>query len=203
MTYTRTARPGRPPAAGRTPEPHHPPARPLAGGLAAGLLAGAAMAMFVMIAAATYIGKGFFSPMYMIAAPFAGTDELDRSLAAARAGDQFFFAAGPAILGAAIHMGWSMVWGVAFALLTRRLGLGWAIAGALGVAYALVVMVVMAEVALPVTEALFGGAPVVSEIPSRVGWATWVSGHAIFGLVLGLWSIRWQDRRRERQLAVR
>ena len=59
------------------------------GGLVAGAVAGMAMAMWTMVAGATFRDTGFFTPMYLIAAAFAGTDGPAAPAAArGRAGDR-------------------------------------------------------------------------------------------------------------------
>lgn len=157
------------------------------GGIVVGLIAGLVMAMVAMIAGATYLNRGFFTPLYMVAAPFTGSEPVQQANQAAQAGDLFAFFAGPAVVGMAIHMMWSAVWGVIFGFLARALRARGMFAVGLGIVYGLAVMIVMSFVTLPVTQAVLGGAPVVAEIPQRVGWATWTLVHVLFGMVLGLW----------------
>src|SRR5918992_100195 len=62
-------------------------------GLGAGVLGAAVMAMFAMIASATYHGTGFFTPMYHIAASILSPDTMMASATAAQAGNPFHFVA--------------------------------------------------------------------------------------------------------------
>jgi hypothetical protein len=152
-------------------------------GLGTGLLAGIIMAMFAMIAGATYLNKGFFTPLYMIGAPFAGTEDVMTSIQHARSGNMFWFSLGAALSGAAVHAGMSAFLGLAFGVVAGRpTMLNGAIAG---ITYALVVMLLTSFVVLPITAAILGGGSVVNHMPSRVGWPTWVTSHVIYGLVLG------------------
>lgn len=170
-----------------TVETPHLVGRIVIGGLLAGAIAGMAMAMWIMIAGATFGHTGFFSPMYLISAPFVGTGDAQRSLAAAGAGDVFVWSTGAALLGAAIHMANSMMFGVVFGAIARVLRLR-AVAGVLvGMVYGLVLMVLMDAAVQPATDSLFGGGRYVTHIGSILGWGTWTVGHLIFGGMLGLW----------------
>lgn len=91
-------------------------ARVVVGGLVAGAVAGMVMAMWTMVAGATFRDFGFFTPMYLIAAPFAGTGEARAALDTA-AVEPFYWATGAALIGAAIHMMNSMLLGVVYAAL--------------------------------------------------------------------------------------
>src|SRR5260370_41780622 len=84
----------------------------LIAGAIAGVLGGVMMAMFTMLATATYLHMGFFTPLYVIASPLAGP----QSMMTAMHGGVFYFALGPAILGLVIHMLWSALWGIVFGL---------------------------------------------------------------------------------------
>src|SRR5258708_26583279 len=90
----------------------------MAGGLA-GMIGGAMMAMFTMIATATYLHIGFFTPLYVIASPLSGP----QSMMTAMHGGVFYFALGPAILGLVVHMMWSALWGIIFGLIASGLNL--------------------------------------------------------------------------------
>lgn len=131
------------------------------------------MAMFVMIASGTYRDIGVFTPMYLIAAPFAGTEEALRSLTAAEGGDQFTWFTGAGLTGAAIHMGWSMMLGAAFAVLVAVARLPRAAAALGGTVLGLAALAIMEVVTIPVTEALFGGGAVFEDLASTIGWGTW------------------------------
>ncbi len=155
-------------------------------GVLAGVVAGVAMAMFAMIAAATYQDTGFFTPMYHIAATFIDPTTMETSMKEAMGGDLYYFSAGPAALGMAIHMMTAITFGVIFALLVTRLGLRGPVAPVVGVIYGLGVFALMSFVILPLVSDLFGGGKPISDMPKMVGYTTFGIEHALFGLVLGL-----------------
>src|SRR5215471_3243902 len=88
-------------------------------GALVGVIGGILMALFTMLATATYLQVGFFTPLYAIAAPLIGR----QTLLASMVHGSFYFAPGPALLGLAIHLMWSAFWGMIFGLLARRLHL--------------------------------------------------------------------------------
>jgi uncharacterized membrane protein YagU involved in acid resistance len=154
-------------------------------GAVGGALGAIVMAMYAMIAAATYQHTGFFTPLYHIASPIIGTDTMMRSMGST------YFTAGPALLGLVVHMMVGIVFGVIFALGASRLGVRGAAAVGGGVVYGIVVMLFMAYVGLPITAAVLRGGDRVSDMASLVGWGTFTAEHAIYGLVLGAaWAAR-------------
>ena len=163
------------------------------GHLGAGALLGAGaavlMAMYAMIAAATYQGTGFFTPLYHIASAVLDPSAMMRSMEAAGRGDTFVFSAGAAVVGLSLHLLTGAFWGAIFGLIvsTGRLrGVTGLIAG---IVYGLAVMVVMAFVGLPVIAAVFDGGEPISDMPRLAGWGTFTIEHAIYGAVLGLWPL--------------
>jgi hypothetical protein len=163
------------------------------GHLGAGALLGAGaavvMAMYAMIAAATYQGTGFFTPLYHIASAVLDPSAMTRSMEAAGGGDTFVFSAGAAVVGLSLHLLTGAFWGAIFGLIvsTGRLrGVAGLIAG---IVYGLAVMVVMAFVGLPVIAAIFDGGEPISDMPRLAGWGTFTIEHAIYGAVLGLWPL--------------
>ncbi len=162
--------------------------RGIALGIVAGMVAAVAMAMYAMVAAATYQGTGFFTPMYHIASSLISGDAMKTSMEQAMAGDAFHFAFGPAAAGMALHLATGAGWGALFGLAAAALGLRGIPAVAAGVAYGLGVMVAMAFVVLPIVAGLFGGGAVIQDMPAMVGWGTFTVEHALFGLVLGMWA---------------
>ncbi len=155
----------------------------------ASLLAGIAMAGFVMLVAATLLHKGFLTPLYMIAAPLTGPDEATVSLSQARAGDPLWYAPGSLTLGALVHLTWSLMFGAVFSWAVTRLQVAGPGVVAAAVLYGLAVMLVMSFVTLPLVAGVLGGGTVVSDMPARVGWATWIIAHIVFGFVLGTLSV--------------
>lgn len=169
------------------------PVRGLASGLGLGILAGllgaVVMGMYAMIAHLTYKGAGFFTPLYHIAATFTDPKSMEVSMREAMAGRDFYFDAGPATLGLAVHMMTGAAWGALFGLLAvglTRLG-----AVVAGVVYGAAVLVVMSFVVLPVVADLFGGGPPISDMAEMSGWGTFTVEHLMFGLVTGVVVAAW------------
>src|SRR5437588_377826 len=108
-------------------------------GAIVGMIGGILMVMFTMVASATYLQLGFFTPLYAIASPLIG----ERPLTISMTQGDFYFAFGPALLGLVVHLMWSAFWGVIFGLLAHRLHLtsGHSIIG--GLIYGMLVMLVM------------------------------------------------------------
>ena len=118
----------------------------LIAGAIAGMLGGAMMAMFTMIATATYLHMGFFTPLYVIGSPLSGP----QSMMTAMHGGVFYFAFGPAILGLVVHMMWSALWGIIFGLIAAGLHLRGAAAVIGGMVYGVLIMLVMNFALLPI-----------------------------------------------------
>jgi hypothetical protein len=149
----------------------------LIAGAIAGMLGGAMMAMFTMLATATYLGMGFFTPLYVIASPLSGP----QAMMTAMHGGVFYFALGPAILGLVVHMMWSALWGIVFGLIAYGLHLRGAAAIIGGMVYGVLIMLVMNFVLLPIV-----GAP---NLLVLLGGITFTIGHLLFGMVVGLWPV--------------
>ena len=157
------------------------------GGIA-GMIAGAAMAMFAMVASVTYQHHGFFTPLFHMSALFGSPDAMMRSATEAMTGNKFWFSAGPAVLGLLIHMLTGAMFGIGFAFLARRLPR--AVLVPAGAAYGLAVFVVSALIGLPVAAKITGSGSTISEMASMVGWATFAVEHMMFGFVLGVIALR-------------
>ena len=155
-------------------------------GIFAGMTAAFAMALFAMVASATYQDRGFFTPMYHIAFTI-DPDTLGESLDAAAAGDTFFFRNEPFFFGVAIHMMVGAVFGVLFGFAARVTHLRGRTVVVVGSTYGLAVMMLMSLVVLPVAGDLFEAGKPISEMPETVGWPTFSMMHVVYGLVLGLW----------------
>ncbi len=149
----------------------------LIAGAIAGMIGGAMMAMFTMIATATYLHMGFFTPLYVIASPLAGP----QSMMTAMHGGAFYFALGPAVLGLVVHMMWSALWGIIFGLIASGLHLRGIATVIGGMVYGVLVMLVMSFIVAPIV-----GAPNFFQL---LGWPTWTIGHVLFGMVVGLWPV--------------
>src|SRR2546428_13168007 len=121
------------------------------------MVGGILMALFTMLATATYLQMGFFTPLYAIAAPLIGQQPLMTSL---KQGG-FYFALGPALLGLVVHLLWAALWGLIFGLLAHRLHL----TGGVSIIGGLVLRGVG-----PVVLSFIGGAVVVgSQLLSLLG----------------------------------
>ena len=70
----------------QTPERGFVSGPPVASGLIAGLVGSMVMALFAMGAGATYLGTGFFTPMYHIASVFIDPGAMMRSMEQAAGG---------------------------------------------------------------------------------------------------------------------
>ncbi len=157
-------------------------------GAVSGMIAGAVMAMFAMVASVTYQHHGFFTPLFHISALFGSPDAMMRSVAEAMAGNRFWFTTGPAALGLVIHMMTGAMFGIGFAFLARRLPRAALVpAGAL---YGLAVFVVSAFVGLPLAAKVTGSGTTISDMASMVGWVTFAAEHVMFGLALGALALR-------------
>jgi uncharacterized membrane protein YagU involved in acid resistance len=147
-------------------------------GALVGVIGGVLMAMFTMLATATYLQMGFFTPLYAIAAPLIGRQTLLTSMP----NGVFYFAPGPALLGLLVHLLWSAFWGMIFGLIARGLHLTEGVAIIGGLVYGLLVMLVMIFIVMPIV-----GAP---DLLRLVGTLSFIIAHALFyGLPLGLWPV--------------
>lgn len=140
-------------------------------GLVGGMVAGMVMAVFAMIAAATYQTTGFFTPLYHIGSAF-GSGEAGQAMMAsmerAGSGELYHFVGLPAALGMGIHLMTGGLLGAAFGLLVRALRVTRAAVVPLGVAYGLVVMLVMAYAVLPVVASVFNSGPPIRDMAMMV-----------------------------------
>ncbi len=151
-----------------------------------GVIASLVMAAFAMMAAATYQSVGFFTPLYHIASTFISPSTLMTSMQHAMAGSTFYFAFGPAVLGAAIHMMIGAMYGAMFAVAAVLLRLHGPILVAAGAAWGALVFVISSFVALPIAAALFSSGDQITHMASKVGYGTFLTEHVLFGLALGL-----------------
>jgi hypothetical protein len=155
-------------------------------GVFAGMVAAVVLALFSMVASATYQGRGFFTPAYH-AAFIIDAQTLGVALQKARSGEPFFFARETFVFGMIVYVMVGGALGAPFALAAKRLGLSGTRAIGAGLVYAVAAMVLMSLVVLPEAAALFGAGHPISRMGSEVGWASFVAEFAVFGLVLGLW----------------
>ncbi|MGB3827661.1 MAG: hypothetical protein WA962_02710 [Ornithinimicrobium sp.] len=156
-------------------------------GAIAGILASLMMAAYAMIAAATYQGTGFFTPLYHIASVFISPADMMSSMeSATMGGSNFEFFAGAALLGAVVHMMVGAMYGVGFAVLvglTRIRGMALVAAG---VVWGGLVFVISSFVGLPLAAAVLNSGDQIANMAELVGYGTFLVEHLIFGLFLGL-----------------
>ena len=155
-------------------------------GAVLGMVASLAMAAFAMMAAATYQASGFFTPLYHIASTLISPSTMMTSMAEAAADNLFFFAFGPAVLGAVIHMMIGAMYGAMFMVVADRLRLHGPMLVGGGTVWGAMVFVISSFVALPVAASLFGSGDQIAQMASMVGYGTFLAEHVIFGLALGL-----------------
>ncbi len=151
-----------------------------------GIIAAAVMAMLAMIAGATYLGSGFFTPLYHIASSVIEPTAMMTSMEKAMAGEtNFYFAFAPAAVGMMVHFMTGAIYGILFALIARSLRLSGGAAIAAGAAFGVGVLLLSSFVGLPVAAAVFGGGDPIADMPKMVGWTTFTIEHVMYGIVLG------------------
>lgn len=160
--------------------------RTVAAGLAGGVIASLVMAMFAMIAAVTYQGSGFFTPLYHIASVFLAPSTMMTSMQHAMSGSAFYFSAGPALLGALVHMMVGAMYGILFAVLARLLKLSGAKLILAGMVWGLVVFAISSWIALPLAAAVLDSGAQIANMASMVGYPTFIVEHLMFGVALGV-----------------
>ncbi len=160
--------------------------RVLERGIFAGLIASAAMALFAMVASATYQGRGFFTPMYH-AAFIIDSKTMGDSIAKASAGEPFYFFRETFVFGFITHVILGGTLGIGFAAVARWLRPHGPRAIVAGLAYGLAVMFVMSFAVLPPAANLFQAGEPISRMGAEVGWPTFIAQFAVFGLTLGAW----------------
>ncbi|MFZ1527488.1 MAG: hypothetical protein WAT19_01980 [Ferruginibacter sp.] len=163
------------------------PLRPaLVRGALFGVIASLIMAAFAMMAAATYQGVGFFTPLYHIASTLISPSTMMASMQQAADGSTFYFAFGPAVLGAVIHMMIGAMYGAVFAVAAAALRLHDAGLVAAGALWGVLVFLISSFVALPLVATLLGSGDQITHMASMVGYGTFLAEHVLFGLTLGL-----------------
>lgn len=170
--------------------------RRVALGAGMGVIASLVMAMYAMIAALTYQGVGFFTPLYHIASLVISPDHMMMSMQQAEAGNAFAFYAGPALVGAAIHMMTGAAFGAMFAAIagvTHLRGVAIIVAGTF---WGVVVYLSSAFVVLGLAATVFGSGDQIKNMSSLVGQGTFLVEHVIYGAALG--ALMWRAARRDR-----
>ncbi|MGV8964637.1 MAG: hypothetical protein ACOH2F_00035 [Cellulomonas sp.] len=162
------------------------------GGALAGMAASLVMAMFAMIAAATYQNSGFFTPLYHIASTFISPDTMMASMQQAMDGATFYFVFGPAVVGALVHMMIGAMYGAMFAIAAVLLRLRGPILIPAGAVWGAMVFVISSFAALPIAAAVFSSGDQIAQMAAKVGYGTFLTEHLLFGLALGMLLAAWR-----------
>lgn len=157
--------------------------RTIAMGALAGLIGSLAMAMFAMIAASTYQGTGFFTPLYHIASVFIDPSTMMTSMQQAMGGGSFSFSFGPALVGVVVHMMVGVMYGIVFAFMVKAIKVSGPMLLLAGVIYGAIVFVVSAWVGLPIAASIFSSGDQIADMATMVGYGTFAAEHLLFGLV--------------------
>jgi uncharacterized membrane protein YagU involved in acid resistance len=144
------------------------------------------MAIYAMIAGATYLNSGFSTPMYHIASTFIDPQPMMTSMEQAMKGDAFYLTFGAASLGMIVHLVVGAIYGIVFALLARAFNLIGPASVAVGALYGVVVMLFSSLVGLPIAATLFDGGEPIRDMPKMVGWTTFTIEHVMFGVIVGI-----------------
>jgi uncharacterized membrane protein YagU involved in acid resistance len=155
-------------------------------GIVGGIIGSLAMAMYAMVVSDWVKHSGFFTPLYHIAASIISPSAMMKSMGAAMHSSNYYFAAGPAIVGAIVHMMTGAIAGIVFVLIARSTSIKGFSAVITGAIFGLLVMVVNGLVVLPIVSHLFGGGKPISDMAKIVGWGHFTIEHLIFGMMLGL-----------------
>ncbi|MBX7430866.1 hypothetical protein JDV09_01880 [Mycobacterium sp. Y57] len=149
------------------------------------MVAALTMAMFAMIAALTYQGTGFFTPLYHIASAIAPGSAMMQSMEGAMAGDSVIFVAGPALLGLLIHLAVGAGYGAVFGAIAHRARLHGGAVVAAALVWGLVVFGASTWIGLPLAAWAFGGGAPIADMAAMVGYPTFIVEHVLYGGVLG------------------
>lgn len=157
-------------------------------GILAGFIASLGAVLIGIIAAGTFQGRGFLTPLYDISALFEpGVAEL--SVRSAEAGEPFYIVKEPFAFGLIMSLAVGGAFGALFALLARALRPRGRMALLLGGAYGLLLTALMTVVILPLTASVMQ-APALDLIAERTGLATYTLELVGYGVLLGLWCNR-------------
>lgn len=142
-------------------------------GIVGGLIAGMVMGMWEMAAEQVAGGNGFWAPLTYIAATVLSDYQ--------QVGTPVSFAMLPAALGLMGHMMNSVLLGVVFTKLARRISYSATSHVALGLAYGVLVLGIMWLAVLPLVD----------PVMLRLNFAGFLIGHMMWGLVLGV-AVAWE-----------
>ena len=150
-------------------------------GLLGGFVGGVLMSM-VEMTTELVMGHSFFTPTYMIAAPFVGMRPMETAM---KSPGFAYFDPGPVMIGMLGHFGWALLWGLVFGLIAWRLRLYGGAAAVGAIVYSYVIAFVMSYVVLPFVR--------LQPIPASSGWGAFVLMHAGYGI--GLAIVAWLGTR--------
>jgi hypothetical protein len=166
-----------------------------------GIVGAVVMAMYAMIAGATYLDSGFFTPLYHIGSTLIAPRTMMTSMERAISDQDFYFSFGPALLGLIVHLAVGAAFGIVFALIARALNVRGVASIVAGCLFGVVVMLFSSFVGLPIAATLFGGGMPISDMPEMVGWTTFTIEHLMYGFAVGAgWFLA--NRERERRSAA-
>jgi uncharacterized membrane protein YagU involved in acid resistance len=143
----------------------------------AGIVASSVMAVYAIFASGALLGQGWFTPLYGMASPLIGPQAMMTSMKMGT-----YVAGGPALMGLITHTLWGALFGIVFGWLIRSRHITGQNVLVAGAGFGLAVLLFMSFLLLPLVGA--GG------MPGMVGWPSFIFEHLLFGLVLGLWSLR-------------
>lgn len=155
-------------------------------GAVAGVIGSVVMAMYAMIASATYQHTGFFTPMYHIASTFISTNAMMTSMQHAMTGGTYYFTFGPAVLGAVIHMMVGAMYGAILALLVSMRRLSAPMLVVAGTVWGAVAFVLSSWVLLPLVAAVLSSGDQITHMARMVGYGTFLVEHLLFGMTVGV-----------------
>lgn len=155
-------------------------------GVYGGVIGSLAMAMYAMIISNSVKHTGFFTPLYHIASAFISPNSMMTSMGQAMHGNSGYFALGPAVVGAIVHMMTGAIAGAIFGIIIAQVHASSAVTVVAGTMFGLLVMVVNSFIGLPIAAHLFGGGRPISHMATIVGWGHFTVEHAIFGMMLGI-----------------
>ena len=165
-------------------------------GAVTGVIASLAMAMFAMLAAVTYQGAGFFTPLYHIASLVVSPDHMTMSMQQADVGQALTFYVGPALVGATIHMITGASFGIMFAAIVSATHLRGVWVVVVGALWGVVVYLSSTFILLALAATIFGSGDQIKNMSSLVGQGTFLVEHVIYGATLG--ALFWRAARRDR-----
>ncbi|HUW79092.1 MAG TPA: hypothetical protein VMV52_10135 [Candidatus Nanopelagicaceae bacterium] len=160
--------------------------RAIAVGAFGGVIGSLAMAMYAMIISGSVKHTGFFTPLYHIGSTFISPNAMMTSMTQAMHGNSGYFALGPAVVGAIVHMMTGAITGAIFGVAIAQVHASRAVTVVAGTMFGLLVLVVNGFIGLPIASHLFGGGKPISDMANIVGWGHFTVEHIIFGMVLGI-----------------